>query len=97
MHNNHTQRIFHIVRSIPRGKVATYTYVARKAGVPKAARYVGNVLGNNRSSRVPCHRVVRKDGHVGGFRDGTREKVRRLRREGVVIRGNCVGAEHILQ
>lgn len=84
------QHIYHIVQSIPRGKVAAYASVARRAGMPRAARYVGNVLNKNRDPDVPCHRVVRSDGYAGGYRDGTSRKVRLLLREGVHMRGNRV-------
>ena len=97
MNNKNVSKIYRIVQSIPCGQVATYAYVAEKAGMRHAARYVGNVLNKNRNPEVPCHRVVRAGGSIGGFRSGSRATIRLLRSEGVHIRGDCVGAAHLLQ
>ncbi len=68
---------------IPRGSVMTYAEVARRAGNPRAARAVGNIMHNNPdTTKVPCHRVVRSDGKPGGYACGTRKKIEILRREG---------------
>lgn len=56
-----------VVRKIPRGKVLTYKEVAKRAGKPLAFRAVGNILNKNTDKRVPCHRVVRSDGKIGGY------------------------------
>ncbi len=77
------QRVYNIVGHIPRGKVLTYKQVARRAGSPRAYRAVGNILNKNRNPKVPCHRVIRADGHVGGYFHGTHAKLARLRKEGV--------------
>ena len=73
--------VYSAVQKIPKGEVRSYEWVARKIGRPKSARAVGNALNKNRSKEVPCHRVVRKDGEVGGFYLGTDEKIRILQRE----------------
>jgi O-6-methylguanine DNA methyltransferase len=75
---------------IPRGRVATYAGIARAIGKPGAARAVGNALNRNRSPGVPCHRVVRSDGRVGGFAWGAERKARMLRAEGIRIRNGTV-------
>ena len=68
--------------SIPRGETATYGEVARKAGLPGAARFVGNVMATNRLyPLVPCHRVISSSG-LGGYGLGIRKKIELLRREG---------------
>ncbi|PIO05852.1 cysteine methyltransferase [Candidatus Micrarchaeota archaeon CG08_land_8_20_14_0_20_59_11] len=84
------QRVFEACKRIPKGRVATYSAIARAIGNPKAARAVGNALDKNRSSLVPCHRVIRSDGRAGGFAHGTKEKIRLLRKEGVKIRNGKV-------
>lgn len=56
-----------VVRKIPKGKVLTYKEVAKRAGRPLAFRAVGNILNKNTDKRVPCHRVVRSDGKIGGY------------------------------
>lgn len=61
----------------------TYGEVARRAGNPKAARAVGAVMRSNYSEDIPCHRVVRSDGSMGGYnRGGTLRKKEMLKREG---------------
>ncbi|MFX1260581.1 MAG: MGMT family protein [Promethearchaeota archaeon] len=68
--------------SIPRGETATYGEVARKAGLPGAARFVGNVMATNRLyPLVPCHRVISSSG-LGGYGLGIKKKIELLRREG---------------
>lgn len=70
---------------IPRGKVATYSGLAVKIGSPQAARAVGTALANNPFPLIiPCHRVVRTDGSLGGFGGGIKMKKELLAREGVV-------------
>src|SRR5436309_4399124 len=73
-------RVYAVVRAIPKGRVATYGLVALVAGRPGAARAVGNVMLQCHDRSVPCHRVVHADGTMGFA--GQRE---RLRREGVRV------------
>jgi methylated-DNA-[protein]-cysteine S-methyltransferase len=71
---------------IGHGKTATYQDLARAVGNPNAVRAVGGAMANNRWPLViPCHRVLRADGSLGGFssRDGVKMKERLLRHEGV--------------
>jgi len=69
----------------------TYRQVAEKVGSPKSARAVGNVLSKNRDFKnIPCHRVVRSDGNIGGYVRGQDKKIRLLKREGIMIRGRKV-------
>ncbi|HRY52274.1 MAG TPA: MGMT family protein [Candidatus Portnoybacteria bacterium] len=79
------KRVFNIVKNIPRGQVLTYGEVAQKLGNKNLARAVGNALNKNRDKAVPCHRVVRSDGRVGGFNRGSAEKIELLKSEGVKI------------
>lgn len=79
------QEVYTITKKILRGKVATYGEIARALGQPKAARAVGNALNNNRYGDVPCHRIIRSNGHVGGYAHGTKKKILILKREGVKI------------
>ncbi len=84
------QMVYEACAGIPRGKVTTYSEIARAIGKPGASRAVGNALNRNRSPSVPCHRVVRSDGAVGGFAHGTARKAAMLRSEGVEIEGGKV-------
>ena len=74
MHQNKdllfTERVYEIVRRIPRGSVLTYKEVARRAGKPKSARVVALILSKNYDPNIPCHRVIRSDGRVGGYNRG---------------------------
>jgi methylated-DNA-[protein]-cysteine S-methyltransferase len=78
------EKIYKVVKTIPQGKVMTYKEVAKKIGHPKAYRAVGNILNKNIDPLVPCHRVIRSDGKIGGYRDGNVSKVRRLTEEGYI-------------
>jgi methylated-DNA-[protein]-cysteine S-methyltransferase len=76
------EKIHAVVKKIPKGKVLTYKEVAKKIGHPLAYRAVGNILGKNIDPKVPCHRVIRSDGKIGGYRDGSVFKRKRLIEEG---------------
>jgi methylated-DNA-protein-cysteine methyltransferase-like protein len=77
-----------IVRAIPRGRVANYGEIAKRAGMPRSARLVGRVLGEaGPTAKLPWHRVLRSDGRFAfapGSR-GFREQRARLIEEGVVV------------
>lgn len=79
--------VWEATRLIPKGRVATYGLIAKIIGRPKAARAVGNALNKNPyAPAVPCHRVVRSDGTVGGFAGGTKQKIILLTKEGIAIK-----------
>ena len=76
-------KIREVVRKIPKGKVMTYKEVAAAAGNPGAARAVANTMAANYDETVPCHRVIRSDGGLGGYNRGGIDKKRSiLRSEG---------------
>lgn len=79
------EKVYAVAAKIPRGKVLTYAEVAERAGNPRAARAVGNILNKNRNPKVFCHRVVRSGGEVGGFAFGNAKKIAKLKAEGVKI------------
>ena len=87
---NLSEQVFKVVRKIPRGEFFTYKNVARLAGRPKAWRAVGNILNKSasRQATIPCHRVIRSDGRIGGYRYGTKRKIALLREEGIIINSN---------
>lgn len=79
------KRVLKAVMRIPLGEVRSYKQIAETIGKPKAYRAVGNAVGNNRTPIViPCHRVVKNDGSLGGFGGGVRWKRILLRLEGVL-------------
>lgn len=80
------RRVLEQLRRIPRGEVRTYREIAREIGYPGAARAVGNACAKNPIPLIiPCHRVVRSDGGLGGYslRGGSAVKRRLLEQEGV--------------
>ena len=77
-----TEAVFGVVRSIPKGQTMTYKEVALAAGRPKAYRAVGNILAKNWDPKIPCHRVIRSDGGLGGYNRGRHKKIELLKREG---------------
>ena len=79
-------RVHKVVKGIPSGSVMTYKEVAKKAGSPNAFRAVGNIMAKNKSKEIPCHRVIRSDGKLGGYgMGGIRKKKQILISEGVKI------------
>lgn len=76
------EKVFEVVKKIPEGKVLTYKEVAKRAGNIKAARAVGAVLRTNFDPSIPCHRVIRSDGKLGGYNRGLKNKARILKEEG---------------
>ena len=75
------EKVFAVVRSIPKGKTLTYKEVAVKAGRPKAYRAVGNILNTNYDPKIPCHCVIRSDGTTGGWNRGATRKAQLLQQE----------------
>jgi len=77
------RKVYRTVAKIPCGKTRTYGWVAVRIGRPRAYRAVGNSLNKNPfTGIVPCHRVIRSDGSIGGFARGVKAKRALLRREG---------------
>jgi O-6-methylguanine DNA methyltransferase len=73
-----TESVQNIVKAIPIGKVMTYKQVAEKAGNDKAARAVANIMAKNYDLEIPCHRVIRSDGGLGGYNRGGEVKKRAI-------------------
>lgn len=78
-------KVLEIVKKIPKGSVLTYQEVARIAGSPKAYRAVGNILSRNYDPKIPCHRVIRSDGKIGGYNRGKKLKKELLEKEKRVL------------
>ena len=77
--------VYKLCKQVPRGRITTYGEIARAIG-SKSYRAVGNALNKNPfSPEVPCHRVVRSDGYVGGFARGSGKKKQMLEKEGIQI------------
>ena len=80
------QKVWLELTRIPKGKVLTYKELAKKVGKPRAIRAVANAVGANPMLvTIPCHRVVRSDGGLGGYSGagGMKAKLALLKKEGV--------------
>ncbi len=81
-----TDNVHRVVKGIKKGQVMTYKDVAVAAGNPKAARAVANLMAKNYNPDIPCHRVIRSDGALGGYnRGGEVEKRKILQKEGAIL------------
>jgi O-6-methylguanine DNA methyltransferase len=78
------EKVFDIVRKIPKGETMSYGEVARRAGSPRAFRAVGTILKSNYDPKIPCHRVISSNGALGQYNRGVEEKQRKLRAEGAL-------------
>jgi AraC family transcriptional regulator of adaptative response/methylated-DNA-[protein]-cysteine methyltransferase len=76
------QRVWQALREIPAGRTASYAEIARRIGSPKSVRAVAQACGaNTLAVAIPCHRVVRSDGRLSGYRWGVERKGALLKRE----------------
>ena len=79
------QAVWQELRRIPPGETRSYAQIAAAVGKPDAVRATGSANGaNNVAVLIPCHRVIRTDGTMGGYAYGLERKIELLRREGVV-------------
>ena len=78
---NFQKQVYEAVKKIPKGKTKTYKEIAQAAGKPKAWRAVGNILNKNFNPKIPCHRVIRSDGKIGGYNRGVNKKIGLLKKE----------------
>jgi methylated-DNA-[protein]-cysteine S-methyltransferase len=81
-------KVWEFLKTIPNGTVTTYSKVAEAIGYPKAVRAVANAIGNNPNPIIiPCHRVVRSDGTIGGYSGigGINKKKSLLRKENIKL------------
>lgn len=79
-------KVHAVVSKIKKGETLTYKEVAALAGNPKAVRAVGTILSKNYDPAIPCHRVIRSDGKMGGYnRGGVKEKLSILKKEGATL------------
>jgi len=86
---NFQLKVWNYLRKIPKGSVKTYLQVAKAIGKPKAFRAVANAIAKNPYPiKIPCHRVIRSDGMLGGYsgKGGIKEKRRLLNVEKVILK-----------
>lgn len=84
------EKCYTLVKKIPKGRITTYKEIAKALGT-KGYRAVGNALNKNpHLITVPCHRVVKSNGEVGGYAEGMEKKIEILKSEGIPIKDNKV-------
>jgi len=97
---NFQKRVYALTKKVPRGKVTTYSAIANK--LKSSPRAVGQALRVNPFAPiVPCHRVIKSDGSIGGFSGKTtgkpiQKKIAMLRKEGVIIKDNKIEKINII-
>jgi len=92
MKSSFSARVVGVVSRIKKGSTLTYKEVARRSGNKKAARAVGNILNKYyrecrrlKQKTIPCHRVIRSDGRIGGYAEGKKEKRKLLENEKAIL------------
>tara|TARA_A100001011_G_scaffold218483_1_gene226455 strand:+ start:9262 stop:9537 length:276 start_codon:yes stop_codon:yes gene_type:complete len=81
-------KVWRYIKKIPRGSIKTYSQVAKAIGKPLAVRAVANAIAKNPySPQIPCHRVIRADGLLGGYsgKGGLKTKKKLLKKEGIIV------------
>ena len=95
--NNFNQKIYTLLKKVPKGKITTYKILAEALDT-KAYRAVGQAMKNNPfAPKVPCHRVVKSDGKIGGFSGSmnpeskeVKRKIMLLKKEGIKFKENKI-------
>jgi len=89
--NVSNEDVYTLLTKIPHGKVSTYGDIARALGHPRASRAIGRILANNPNPiSVPCHRVIKSNGEIGGFAYGQQKKREILEKEGIKFQNRII-------
>jgi len=81
-------KVWNYLKKIPKGQIRTYSEVAKAIKRPKSVRAVANAIGKNPNApKIPCHRVIRSDGKLGGYSGpgGIKTKKKLLKSEGIIF------------
>jgi len=88
---NIDKKIYKKLLEVPKGKITTYGELAKAVGLKNGQRAVGKIMNKNPYPVIiPCHRVVKSDGKIGGYAYGEEIKSDMLTREGIVIKNGRV-------
>jgi len=88
---NVTEYSYYLVRQIPTGRVSTYGAVAKALGNKGYARAVGKYMNKNPDAEtMPCFKIVKSDGTLGGFGLGIDDKIRRLNKDGIMVKNGRI-------
>ena len=84
---NLDKKIYKKLLEVPEGKITTYGELAKAVGIKNGQRAVGRIMNKNPyPAIIPCHRVVKSDGKVGGYAYGQQVKINMLSKEGIKIK-----------
>jgi methylated-DNA-[protein]-cysteine S-methyltransferase len=88
---NLEQKVYKKLLDVPKGKITTYSELSKAVGIKNGQRFIGNVMNKNPyPTIIPCHRVVKSDGSIGGYAYGEKVKTKMLTQEGVKIKNGKV-------
>ena len=88
---NLDKKIYKKLLEVPEGKITTYGELAKAVGIKNGQRAVGRIMNKNPYPVIiPCHRVVKSDGKVGGYAYGQQVKINMLCKEGIKIKENKI-------
>lgn len=97
LENPNNVRILRYLSKIPKGKVSTYSALAKAIGTPRGARAIGNALNKNPfPEKYPCYKVIKNDGEVGGYASGTKAKTAHLKKDGIEIKNGKIDLKKYL-
>ena len=86
-----SERVYKKLLEVPKGKVTTYRDLAEAVGLKNGQRSIGRIMNQNQYPVIiPCHRVVKSDGHVGGYSYGKDVKITLLSKEGIKIKNEKI-------
>ena len=84
-------KVYKQLCKVPKGKVTTYGELAKAVGLKNGQRAIGNIMNKNPyPGIVPCHRVIKSDGKLGGYAYGEKSKTKMLNREGIKIQNGKI-------
>ena len=87
---NFNKKCYELISQIPKGKISTYKQIATILNT-KAYRAVGNAMANNPTPIIiPCHRIIKNNGCIGGYAFGETKKINLLKKEGITIKKNRI-------
>ena len=83
------EKVYSLLKKIPKGKVTTYRELARASGLHPRA--IGVLMRKNKDpENIPCYKVVRSDGRLGGYSGGLKRKIELLRKDGIEVKNHRV-------
>lgn len=92
--NNFSDQCYQLLKQVPKGRVTTYKIIANKLG-KKCYRLIGQIMAKNQNApKVPCHRVVKSDGRIGGYMGDLKSKIDQkitlLKQENIEVKDNKI-------